>query len=155
MKQAYTVCPWKSGPWWMYYPQINSILRKDCMFKQWHNRQGAECPPKTSDQEILANVLGKKRQGKKGKRGENVKKENCIREGGKLEMEVGKFVNRGEDLFFFFFFAFQFHFWKWQKFVLGLPKWEFSTGKKHFTPGKNQEKWFCPLKKICLLCPCV
>ena len=65
---------------------------------------------------------------KKGKRGENwEKKENCKREGGKLEMEVGKVIKRGEDLFFFFFFAF--HFWKRQKFVLGLPKWEF-TGKK-------------------------
>ena len=36
---------------------------------QWCNRrgQGAECPPKTSDWEIFADVSGKKRQGKKGK----------------------------------------------------------------------------------------
>ena len=37
--------------------------------KQWHNRQGAECPPETSDREIFADVSGKKRQGKKGKEG--------------------------------------------------------------------------------------
>ena len=55
-----------------------------------------------------------------------------IREGGKLKMEVGKVLKRVEDLFFFFFFFF---------FCFGLPKWEFSTGKKHFTTGKkNQEK---------------
>ena len=41
-----------------------------------------------------------------------------------------------------------FHFLKQLKFVLGLPKWKFSTGKKCFTPaGKNQEKWLCPLWK--------
>ena len=42
---------------------------------------------------------------KKGKRGENFeeKKENCKREGGKLEMEVIKVTKSGEDLFFFFF----------------------------------------------------
>ena len=49
--------------------------------------RGAECPPETSEREISADVLGKKRQGKKGKRGENCEenKENCKREGGKLE----------------------------------------------------------------------
>ena len=43
--------------------------------------------------------------------------------------------------FFFFFFFFAFHFSKPVKFVpvvLGVQKWEFSTGKKHyFTPGKK------------------
>ena len=39
---------------------------------QWRNRwggqeRGAGCPPETSDQEIFADVSGKKRQGKKGK----------------------------------------------------------------------------------------
>ena len=38
----------------------------------------------------------------------------------------------------FFFFAF--HFSKPLKFVLGLPKWKFSTGKKHFTAGKKLRK---------------
>ena len=102
----------------------------------------AECPPETSDRENFADVSGKKRQGKKG--------ENW---GGKLEMEAGKRYKKRWGPFFFFFFFFAFHFWKRRKFVLGLPKWEFSTGKKHFTPGKNQEKWLCPLRKICLLRP--
>ena len=42
--------------------------------------------------------------------------------------------------FCFFVFVFAFHLWKRRKFVLGLPKWEFSTGKKHFTPGKKIRK---------------
>ena len=64
-------------------------------------------------------------------------------------MEGGKLLKSVEDLFFFFFF----HFWKRQKFVLGLPKWEFSTGKKHFMPGKKSGKMTLPLRKICLLRP--
>ena len=65
---------------------------------------------------------------------------------GKMEQKrrkigKGKVENRkwkeeklqNEEGTFFFFFAF--HFSKPQKFVSGLPKWEFSTGKKHFTPG--------------------
>ena len=44
---------------------------------------------------LTYNVSGKKRQGKKGKKGENCeeKKENCKREGGKLEMEIGKVIH--------------------------------------------------------------
>ena len=49
-------------------------------------------------------------------------------------MEGGKATKRGEDFFFFF------HFSKPLKSVLGLPKWKFSTGKKHFMSEKNQEK---------------
>ena len=114
--------------------------------------EGGRVPPGASDWEIFADVSGKKEARKKGKRGENweEKKENWKREGGKFKMEVGKVIKRVEDFFFFFL---AFHFWKWQKFVLGLPKWEFSTWKKHFTPGKNQEKWLCPLIKIYLLRP--
>ena len=85
------------------------------------------------------------RQGEKGKgvkiEKKNRRKENYKREGGKLEMEVGKVIKSGEDFFFFFFFfLFAFHFWKRRKCVLGLPKWEFSTGKKHFTPWKKLGK---------------
>ena len=46
------------------------------------------------------------------------KKENCKREGGKLEMEGGKLQKWGEDLS------------KPLKFVLGLQKWEFGTNGK-------------------------
>ena len=44
-----------------------------CIQNQWRNRQGAggggdgaECPPETSDQEISADLPGKKRQGGNG-----------------------------------------------------------------------------------------
>ena len=103
---------------------------------------GQSAPPETSDREIFADVSGKKRQGKKGK---GVK---LRRKGGKLEMEVGKRQKKRWGPFFFFF-----HFWKRRKFVLGLPKWEFSTGKKHFTPGKKSGKMTLPPQKICLLRP--
>ena len=108
---------------------------------------GAEGPPETSDREIFADVSGKQRQGKKREKGWKLR-----RKGGKLEIEAGKRYK--EVRTFFFFFSFAFHFWKWQKFVLGLPKSEFSTGKKHFTPGKKIRKNnFAPSEK-CLLCPC-
>ena len=34
------------------------------------------------------------------------------------------------------------------KFVFGVPKWTFSTGKKHFTPGKKSGKMTLPPQKI-------
>ena len=37
---------------------------------------------------------------------------------------------------------------------MGLPKWEFSTGKKHFMFGKKSGKMTLPLLKIFLLGPC-
>ena len=40
---------------------------------QWHNRQGAECPPDMFNQESFADLLGKMRQGKKEKWRENLK----------------------------------------------------------------------------------
>ena len=102
--------------------------------EQWRNRS-----PETSDREIFADVSGKKRHGKNGK-GVNIERKRGKivkgKRGGKLEMEVGKVIKRGED-----------------QFVLGLPKWEFSTGKKHFTPGKKSGKMTFPLRKICLLRP--
>ena len=58
-----------------------------------------------------------------------------------------------ERTFFFFFFFFAFHFSKPVKFVLGLPKWKCSIGKKHITPGKIRKKWLCPLREIFLLRP--
>ena len=44
---------------------------------------------------------------------------------------------------------FSFHFSKPLKFVLGLPKWEFSTGERHFTPGKKKKRKndFAPSEK--------
>ena len=86
-----------------------------------------------------------KEKKEKGWNWEEKKENNCKREGGKLEMEVGKVILRWGPFFFFFFFFF--HFWKWLKFVLGLQKWEFSTRKKHFTPGKIREKMTLPPQK--------
>ena len=62
-----------------------------------------------------------------------------------MEIDGEKVTKRGEAFFFFFFFFFAFHFSKQLKSVLGLPKWEFSTGKKHFTPGKKSGKMTLPL----------
>ena len=58
----------------------------------------------------------------------------------------------GEDFFSSFF---AFHFSKPLKFVLGLPKWQFSTGKRHFTPGKHSGKLTLPPLKIIPLTPLV
>ena len=55
--------------------------------------------------------------------------------------------------FCFFCFFFAFHFWKrrkWRKYVLDLPKWEFSTGKKTFHAGKND---FAPSEKSACYAP--
>ena len=47
-----------------------------------------------------------------------------------------------------------FHFSKPLKFVLGLPKWKFSTVKKHFTPGKKIRKNdFAPSEKFSCYAP--
>ena len=82
-----------------------------------------------------------------------------------MELEVGKVTKRGEVFFFFvlfcflffcffvflflflFFFLLLFTFENDGKFVLGLPKSEFSTGKKHFTSGKKSGKITLPLQK--------
>ena len=83
-----------------------------------------------------------RRQIEKGK----VENENWMRKSDKMRREM----RRGP-----FFFFFGCHFSKPLKFVLGQPKWEFSTWKKHFITGKNQEKFICPLRKIFLLRPWV
>ena len=102
-------------------------------------------PPETSDREISADLLGKKRQGKKGKGVKIEKKRRKIVKGKveKLQNEV-----RTWGLFFFFFF-FCFSLFKPLRFVLGLLKWKFSTKKKHFTPGKKIRKnYFAPSQKF-------
>ena len=116
-----------------------SVLAVHCFtIMQWRNRRGGG--HLTSDREISADLSGKKEAREKGQNGEE-KNENCKRESGKLKMEGGKSSKMRRGLFFFFFFFFfAFHFSKRRKFVLGVPKWKFSTGKKDFTPGKNQEK---------------
>ena len=90
-------------------------------------------PPKTSDWEISADLPGKERQGEKGKwsrkEGKSKKGRWKIENGRKsYKMRRGPF--------------FSFHFWKPLKFVLGLPKWEFSTGKK-----SGKMTFFAPSEK--------
>ena len=80
-------------------------------------------PPETSaDREIFADLPGKKEARKTLKRGANGKEK---KEKGRWKIENGSReslkMRRGP-----------FFFW--------LPKWKFSSGKKHFTPGKIQEK---------------
>ena len=66
--------------------------------------------------------------------------------------KVEKIQNEERPPFFFFFFAS--HFSKSVKFVLGLPKWKFSTGKKLFTLGKKIRKNdFAPSEKISCYTP--
>ena len=97
--------------------------------------RGAECPPETSDQEISADLPGKERLGKKGK---------WSRKEGKFEKGRWKSYKTRRGPFCFSLF-------KPLKFVLGLPKWESSTGKKHFTPGKNGKITLPPLKNFALM----
>ena len=76
-------------------------------------------PPDTSHREISADLLGKEKEGKKGKmekkrrKIEKGKVKNCKR---KLQNEERTFF-----LLLFFFFFFALHFSKPLKFVLGLP----------------------------------
>ena len=74
----------------------------------------------------------------KEKNGEQ-QEENCKREGGKLKTDGKKVGKWAEDLCFCFVFL-AFHFLKHLKFVVGLPKWEFSTAEKHFTPAEKMRK---------------
>ena len=81
-------------------------------------------------------------------------KENQKREGGKLKMEGGK-VTKWKNCFVFLFLFFGFSLFKTTEIYFGLPKWEFSSGKKKkFHAGKKFRKnYFVLLWKIFLLCP--
>ena len=97
----------------------------------------------TASREISADLAGKERQGKKGKLRRKIGKfkkgkvENWKWKEEKLQNDERKFQN-DERTFFS----------KPLKFVLGLPKWKFSTGKKHFTPGKVRKNDFAPCEKF-------
>ena len=107
--------------------------------KQWRNRGGGgRVPPETSDREISADLPGKNRQGKKEKgwKKGKLQKGRWKIENGRVERWKSCKMRRG-PFFFFFFFFFACHFSKPLRFVLGLPKWKFYTGKKHFTSGKK------------------
>ena len=117
--------------------------------------QGGRVPPRDFCPGKFCWRIGKKEAIEEGKRGENweEKKENWKREGGKLEMEVGKVIRRGKDFFFFFCFSLL----KTTEICFGSTEMEiFYTGKKHFTLGnfwKNNialsEKyaWYAPVSQ--------
>ena len=141
---------------------------------QWHNSRwvGAESPLTLLTGKFLLTYWEKRGKEKRENR-EKRRKIKKRRGDGKLKMEGWKVIKWGEDHFLSFFcslflflflfvfflfvfclFVFAFHLSKPLKFVLGLPKWKFSIGKKNFTPGKNSgKKRTLPLWKIFLLCP--
>ena len=116
------------------------IIAVRCNGVQWRNRRGTggQSAPRDFWPENFCWRIGEKR-GKGKWDGWKLRRKE-----GKLWKGRWKIGNGSRKSYkkrwgpFFFFFAF--HFWKRQKFVLGLRKWEFSTGKKHFTPGKKIRK---------------
>ena len=125
--------------WYLPSISVQDLKYMDLMaviHAQWLTAEGGKMSPDTSHWEIFADLRGKEREGRKGKW--IGQKENRKREVGKLKMEGGKLQNEERT----------FSLLKLLKFVLGLPKWEFSTGKKHFRPGKNiRENAFAPSEK--------
>ena len=126
---------------------------------QWRNRRGcrwAECPQRLQTGKFLLTYREKEAR-KKGKRSENWEetKENCKMEGGKLEMEVGKEVRTFLDPFLFLFpFFFCLSLFKTTEICFGSTKMGIFYREKSISRrGKNQEKWLCLLRKICLLRP--
>ena len=91
----------------------------------------------TSDRELSADLSGKRG---KGKRENGAKKKENRKRVGRWKIENGMRksykMRRGPSSSSSFFFSLL----KPLKFVLGLPKWEFSSGKKHFTSGKKIRK---------------
>ena len=105
---------------------------------------GGRVPPRDFWPGNFCWPTGKKEARKKGVKIEK-KEKNCKTKGGKLKMEGEKVTNWGEDFFLKNFFKyFCFSLFKITKFVLGLRKWKFSTGKKimknDFAPS---EKFSC------------
>ena len=121
---------------------------------QWRNRRGGggrggRVPLRDFWPGNFCWRIGKKEARKKGKRGENWEE--------KVENWKWKQENmrkRGEDLFFFFFFFFLlFTFEKDKNLFWVYQNGNFLPGKSISRREKNQEKWLCPLRKICLLRP--
>ena len=132
---------------------------------QWRNRGGGRpaaggqgAPQRLSTGNFLLTYREKRGKEKREKGWKLRKKEgNCKRKGGKLEMIVGIVIKvvrvRPFVLFCFcFFLLFTFEndgnlFWVYQN-------GNFLPGKSISCREKNQGKWLCPLRKICLLRPC-
>ena len=102
---------------------------------------------------FFADVSGKKRQGKKRKL--RTKEGKLLKGRWKIEKGRWKSYQMRKGLLFLFFFFFAFHFRKRWKFVLDTKMGIFYQEKTFHARKKNQEKLLCPLRKICLLCPCI
>ena len=124
MKQTSSELKYQTRVW---MPPITSIRelyfeRTDPGHFQWHNRrrrQGAKCPRTL--------LTGKFQLTHREKRENGEKKEEKLK--GKVENFKWK-EKKNKN-------SFAIHFSKPLKFVLGLPKWEFSTGKKAFHADKK------------------
>ena len=117
---------------------------------QWRNRRGgAGAGGQSASQRPLTGkflLIYREKRGKGKKENGAEMKENRRREGGKLNMEGGKLQNEERTFFF------SFHFSKPLKFILDLPKREFSTEKKKISlQEKYRENDLDPLRKIFLL----
>ena len=141
---------------WVFWFFFN-MLWTNVDLNQWCNRQGvgqgAECLPRDFWPGNFCWPTRKKRGKEKMEKGEMEKKRREIvkRKVENWKWEEGKLQNEERTFFFFRLFTFQNH---WNLFwVYEMEKWKFSSGKRHFTPGKNQEKLICPLRKIFLLRP--
>ena len=120
------------------------------------------------EREISADLLGKEKQGKKGKWSKK-KKENKKKGRRKIGNGKKKHYKWGDNLFFFisfyffsifyfyfilFYFFFCFSLLKTNEIYFGVyQNGNFLPEKKHFKSEKNQEKWICPLWKNIPLTP--
>ena len=117
-------------------------------------RQGCRMPPRDFWPGNFCWPTGKKGGKEKREKGWKLRRKGKFLKG-KVEnwkWKVEKLQNEESSPPLFF------HLSKPLKFVLGLPKWKFSTGKKHFTPGEKSGKMtlppqknfpVMPLEKIC------
>ena len=114
--------------------------------QQWRNSRGGGGRGQSASSYFSPGIEARKKGKWKRKEGKSKKGR------WKIENGKGKSCKMKWGLPLFSAFAFAFHFSKPLAFVLGLPKWEFSTGKV-FHAGKKSEKMTCSLLKSIPLAP--
>ena len=146
------VQPWACDIWKQI--SCNDLHLESVIYYQWRNRRGQSAQAETSDREIFADVSGKKRKGKNGK-GVKIEKKRRKIVKGKVENWIGsrKSCKKRWGPFFFFFFFFFLLFKTTEIWV--YQNRNFLPGKSISRGEKNQEKLLCPLRRICLLRPCL
>ena len=104
--------------------------------------------------------LSGKRGKEKREKGENngEQKEDFVKKRWKIgngRRKSYKMKRRPFFLLLLLFFFLSFYISKRLKFGLGLPKWKFATGKKHFTPGEKclRKNDFAPSEKFSCYAP--